>query len=96
MKVKQLVDVKIECDPPSHAWGYGRNHAQQAEAAEKWCREFEDFVRDHRSQDAITLTVRRRFEDVCSHCGQVYEEDEDGPLCCNKAVDEWRAAKVAA
>ena len=29
---------------------------------------------------------------VCSFCGYGWEEDADGPCCCDKAVDEWKAA----
>lgn len=27
--------------------------------------------------------------EVCSFCGEEWEEDEEGPLCCKRAVKEW-------
>ena len=68
----------------------------RAKRLEEWCSEFEDFVRDHRSQDPIRLTVERVYEMQCSHCHNEWEEDtETGePLCCGKAQEEWAAAKV--
>lgn len=30
---------------------------------------------------------------VCSFCGYEWEEDEDGPMCCNAAGEEWQKAR---
>lgn len=32
--------------------------------------------------------------DRCSHCQEVWEEDDEGcPVCCNKALYEWEAGR---
>lgn len=49
-----------------------------AEAKEKWAKEFEEFVRDHRSQDPVSITVEREYEDRCSACYEKWEDYADG------------------
>jgi hypothetical protein len=45
--------------------------------------DFEDFLRDHRSQDMIHLYVEKVYKNVCSNCGDEYEAMyEDGIECC--------------
>lgn len=96
-KVNVLTDVKIECEPP-HFYGWGRRTIEQrAQELESWAREFEAFVRDHRSQDPISLNVVKVFEDQCSHCHSEWETDDvtGEPMCCTAAVREWEAAQGA-
>ena len=89
MKEKVLVDVRILCDPPGLVGSWSHTLEDKARRLEEWCREFEEFVRDHRSQDAVGLTVEREYQDQCSFCGREWEEDADGPLCCREAQEEW-------
>lgn len=89
MKKKVLVDISIRCEPSSWVGRHARTMEQMAKEYEAWCKEFEDFVRDHRSQDAVYLTIERKYSDQCSFCHNVWEEDEEGPLCCQEAMDEW-------
>lgn len=89
MKQKVLVDVRVTCDPPCIRWC--RTVEERAKALENWARDFHEFIRDHRSQDPVYLNVKRVYQYQCSHCGYEWEEDADGPLCCNKAQDEWRS-----
>jgi len=88
-KVRVLSDLRIEVEPPHHIGRYLRSMEDIAREMEGWAREFEAFIRDHRSQDPIRLSVERIYEDQCSHCRSEWEEDADGPLCCQKAQDEW-------
>ena len=48
------------------------------------CREFEEFLRDHRSQDVVSLEVIRETADICSHCKSPWEtyEDDDKTIHC--------------
>jgi hypothetical protein len=70
-----LVDawVRIDFDLPWRP----RSVEERAQMLERCCREFRNFLRDHRSQDADVLTVERRFEDHCSHCHKKWEEAVD-------------------
>lgn len=90
MKKKVLVDVHVICEPPASAIRWAYTVEQRARQLEEWCREFEKFVRDHRSQDPVSLSVERQYEERCSHCGYQWEEDADGPVCCEKAQAEWQ------
>lgn len=89
-KVKVLTDVRVEVDPPSFYRWRGNPREQNAKELEGWAREFESFVRDHRSQDPISLNIVRDYEDQCSHCGYGWEVDSEGcPECCSAAQLEW-------
>ena len=90
-----LVDVTIEVDPPLIHFFNG-NMEQLAANYEAWAKEFEDFVRDHRSQDPVSLTINRVYEERCIFCNRVYEEDHEGPLCCNDALNKWEDSKKEA
>lgn len=93
MKTKVLIDVTVSCDPPSSIGRWSRDMEGKARALESWAMEFEEFIRDHRSQDPVSLVVERQYQDQCSHCGREWEEDSDGPLCCAKAQEEWNVEK---
>lgn len=38
-----------------------------------WARELEEFIRDHRSQDNVSITVERVRETVCDQCQRSWE-----------------------
>lgn len=95
MKQKVLVSVQVTCDPP---WTIGRwslSLEEKAQHLESWCREFEAFIRDHRSQDPVGMSVERVYQEQCSYCDREWELDADGPTCCNAAQAEWDKEKVA-
>jgi hypothetical protein len=98
MKKKILSEVTISCDPPRVPY-YIQNKGPEAVADyyESWIREFDEFIRDHRSQDPVSLNVEREYQDVCSHCGYEWDEDENGlPCCCDKAQAEYEEARLKA
>lgn len=68
-----------------------KTHEEFAKMLEERCKEFEEFMRDHRSQDSVSLTVERVVSEVCSGCGQEWEEakDEQGRYCA------WCGANLA-
>lgn len=82
--VEVTTDIRVVIDPPrwlgGDIWGlYSRDSIEdQSRRAEEWAREFEAFVRDHRSQDPVTLSVERVRAVVCSACEQPWETDVDG------------------
>lgn len=90
MKKKVLVDVKISCDPPSHVGRWCKTQEEVASELESWVKDFHDFIKDHRSQDPVFLSVEREYEAQCSFCGYSWETEDNGcPVCCQKAIDEW-------
>lgn len=94
MKQKVLIDLKVVCDPPYTVGRWARTLEDKAKHLEEWCREFEAFVRDHRSQDPVGMSVEREFQEQCSHCGYEWETDNEGcPVCCDKAQKEWEEQK---
>jgi len=92
MKKKVLVDLEVICDSPNYIlWG---NLEHQERQLELWAKDFNEFIRDHRSQDRVNLSVRRVYKEECEYCHRVWEEYDDGcPVCCTKAQEEWKASK---
>ena len=88
-KINILQNVTVEADLSNMIWINKRlqysDPERYAEALEKAVKEFRDFLRDHRSQDMITLDVNREYEEVCSVCREKWEEDktENGKYCAN-------------
>lgn len=93
MKTKVLVDIEMTCEPDSDIYSYLANTLEkQAKEAEKWAKDFMEFVKDHRSQDSVIISVQKVYEDQCSLCGNRWEEEEDGtgtPVCCEKAIAKF-------
>lgn len=88
MKKRVLTGVKVVADV-DRAIRFSKSVDDYAKQAESLAREFNDFVRDHRSMDWATLSVEREYEDQCEHCGYIWELDSDGvPTCCDKAINE--------
>ncbi len=78
-KVRRVVDLQVLTDPPSFVFrqGWTHNTADYWKAVEEdlesWVKEFHDFIRDHRSQDRVTLRVERVEKECCSQCGEPWE-----------------------
>jgi hypothetical protein len=83
-----VCNVKVGCSVPYITFPTDSNKFSERleeykERIEKWVRDFNDFLRDHRSQDSVYLTVIREMEDICSHCGKKWEVAEDhGVMFC--------------
>ena len=91
---RRLVDVHVEIDAPYYAYGRSRDPERIAESLEWWAKEFNDFLRDHRSQDALDIKVVRDIKDVCSLCGRPWEitpPDDD----CPHETCAWCGERVA-
>lgn len=90
MKKNILVNVSISCDPPRVPYYISKlGNEKIAKYYESWVKDFEDFMRDHRSQDPVSLEVNYEYKDVCSHCGYDWEEENGLPMCCDKAQEEF-------
>lgn len=86
-----LIDCRVEADlRGTFRWSRFESMEQFAKRLEQACREFEEFVRDHRSQDNISLTVIREHQDQCSACGGEWETYTEGGRThcahCGRAV----------
>ena len=85
-KIRRLVDVRIEITPGGGAWAWEKPE-RLAQQYENWAREFNEFLRDHRSQDANGLEVCRDYAVICSACEEPCEAmtdpEEPGVFCAN-------------
>ena len=76
--VTRLVGLRVVVDPPRLSWGYQQTEAERVRDLERWAKEFEEFIHDHRSQDPISVSVEkdtRTFCDQCSNEAETYTED---------------------
>ena len=89
-----VTDAHVEAEFPHlfHPWWCRLSAEERARALENECNEFVEFLRDHRSQDAVHLEVVRVKKDLCSNCKCEWEvwEDEGKPVCagCGAEVEE--------
>lgn len=101
IKKHVICDVKVEADLSGmlcHGNYHYRNEPEKyAKDLEKACKDFQDFLRDHRSQDMVTLTVNREYQDICFACGCEWESDYDNEkhVCanCGREVEDEALAK---
>lgn len=84
---RQLVDAQVRCESPSWIEDSYRRRTQEAKATalEQWAKDFNDFIRDHRSQDPVRIYIEREYKDLCSHCHAEWEpfNDEGVERCAN-------------
>ena len=108
---KRIKNVRVECDVPTHILQYGPHPYGSAEywkwadkKIKEWVREFHEFIRDHRSQDPVSLTPVFDTEEVCSECGDSWDvslwvdEGNDGLLhcnCCGAIIDQTTSKEVS-
>jgi hypothetical protein len=90
MKKKVLIDVRVVADVSRGIYSWrAKTKEQEAKEMQSLASEFNDFVRDHRSMDWVTLEVEKEYQDQCEHCGYEWEVDAEGvPVCCDKAIEE--------
>lgn len=81
--VTRLDDLRVVLDPPT--WGWWRDDASRERGLREWAKEIEGFLRDHRSQDPVSISVERVESTVCDQCGEAWEVADDhlgaGPYC---------------
>jgi hypothetical protein len=82
-----LVDAHVEADLSGMLWGsrsrYSKNPLELAKDLERACKEFHDFLRDHRSQDMVQLSVEKTIRNLCSACKDEWKTyKEDGKKFC--------------
>jgi hypothetical protein len=82
--IKKLIDLRVVIDPPrlTYSW-YPLTMEQRAKELESWAQELEEFFRDHRSQDRVSINVEKVIEEVCNLCNSKWEPwVEDGITYC--------------
>jgi len=94
-----LVDVKVEADLSGMLWyRHYKSEEERARDLEQAVKDFDDFLRDHRSQDMISLDVVRVYKDLCSACGCEWETwTENGETTCagcGAQIEALTAAEV--
>ena len=90
MKKQIVTDAEVILTP--RRWHFrGESSLRELDA---WCQDLSKFIRDHRSRDQADIEIRKMTEYRCSFCNSVWEEDENGPVCCQAAQDEHDAEKA--
>ena len=87
-KVVVIKDVRVECEFGLD-WYDRQSEEHRIKALQREIDSFHNFVKDHRSQDHITLNMVKDYEDQCSVCGALWEtyEEIDGVFCASCGTD---------
>ncbi len=93
--INTLVDVTVEADLSNMIWrGRCQTQKDRADALKRAVKEFHDFLRDHRSQDMVSLEVKRIYGNLCSVCHDRWEtmtiDDKLCCACCGAEVEEQK------
>lgn len=88
---KTLIDLYAVVDFNVRVWGanYGTDEYWKKLERElnNEIREFNDFIRDHRSRDTYSISVERKYIYSCPHCNHEYPEDFNGIAdCCGEIL----------
>ena len=84
--VQKLMNIKIVVESPTY-----KMQEISPCMMEEWAKEFEEFIRDHRSLTYSDLTIERKIIEVCSYCGNEWETDKDvGGLYCGRCGRDAR------
>ena len=84
-----MTDVTVECEMPYIPYYIRGNLKEEEKYLKNWVKDFQDFIRDHRSQDPVNLSVVPIYKDVCSKCEREYESyDENGKTFCANCGEE--------
>lgn len=100
--IEAVTDVRIVVEPPSYlgrlirkTYGTPAYWEELAKEYQGWVNEFDEFLRDHRSQDANILSVEKERKKVCSECGEEWDTEDDGRgvfcVCCGSPVEREAA-----
>ena len=85
---KVLVDSHVEAYMPYQEC-QGGTQEQKAKYLVEAVKEFDTFLRDHRSQDMIKLNVKCDYKDQCSACGNrwdIFKDDDEKWKCGNCGI----------
>jgi hypothetical protein len=89
---KTICDIVAEIDLP-----VGRIYYERYGTPEYWkalekemlheVREFDDFIRDHRSRDEYGINIIKKYVLTCKFCGHEYPDEFNGIAdCCEEAM----------
>lgn len=73
-----------------HRFGTEEYWKDYEQALDREIREFEEFIKDHRSKDQCWMNVERVYQTVCKFCGHSYGVVNDVdfvPDCCDDAME---------
>ncbi len=99
MKLVKKSNYRIVVEPKTHIFGIELSEETQ----KKDLRDMEEQIKRHVDNIGY-ISVQCDTDEVCSHCNLTWEVSEDNsdpdfpkgcPVCCNKAIDEWKAAVIS-
>ncbi len=99
--------IRLEIDPPIWIDQLYSGSEQWESKVRDWVKEFNEFIRDHRSQDDVVIEVIQDEKIVCSKCKESWEpttndwgDDEYSGLgdevcfCCGGLIARKKDKKV--
>lgn len=89
-KVQKRKNIRLEAKFALHNWWGDMSEEYLIRKHEERAKDFNEFIRDHRSQDDVRLETVWDNVDVCSECGREWEVAiEDSVKSC-----AWCGAEV--
>jgi hypothetical protein len=80
--VTVVTDLRIVLEGRVPWYAY-QTMEERGKTLDRWAKELEEFIRDHRSQDNVSLTVERVKQTQCDQCHSAWEPyTEDGETYC--------------
>lgn len=89
MTIKQVVvDAHVEIDI-NMPWVSKKDMEHYIKRLTQEADSVKEFIRDHKSMDVNDVYVVKEYAYECGHCHYQFENDEELPECCEKAIREW-------
>ena len=85
---RTVADASVEVYGHS---GYRRN---PKETADELARDLKKLFREHSEWRNVEVLVHTETEVRCALCNFLYEENEEGPVCCDRAMEAYQKMKA--
>ena len=80
MKLTKQTNYRVVCEPDVYP---------QSTATEEDMFRASNNLAAEIQRHCDTASIIVKSDTVCVFCGFPWETDENGPVCCNKAISEW-------
>lgn len=96
MKLIKVSNYRVVVEPETHIFG----NAISENTIQRNLKEIQEQIKRHVDNIAY-IGVEFDKDEICSHCNLTWEVSEDDsdpdwpkgcPVCCQAAIDEWKAA----
>jgi len=84
----------VVTDASVEVYGHSGYRRSSEKVANELARALKELFKEHSEWRDIQVTIHTESEVRCTFCGLVYEEDSNGPLCCDNAIEAYQKMKA--